>query len=64
MYLESIMLSEIRQTDNDKYHMISITCGIFLQGNCTTKRNRTRLTGTENKLLVARREGLCGGWKR
>ena len=26
--LEGIRLSEISQTENDKYHMISFTCGI------------------------------------
>ena len=28
MNLEGIMLSEISQTEKDKYHMISLTCGI------------------------------------
>ena len=28
MYLENIMLSEISQSEKDKYHMISLTCGI------------------------------------
>ena len=28
MDLESIMLSEISQTEKDKYHMISLICGI------------------------------------
>ena len=28
MYLEGIMLCEISQTENDKYHMISLICGI------------------------------------
>ena len=28
MDLEIIILSEISQRDNDKYHMISLTCGI------------------------------------
>ena len=28
MDLESIMLSEISQSEKDKYHMISLTCGI------------------------------------
>ena len=26
--LESIMLSEVSQTEKDKYHMISLICGI------------------------------------
>ena len=28
MYLENIMLSEISQSEKDKYHMISLICGI------------------------------------
>ena len=28
MDLENIMLSEIRQSEKDKYHIISLTCGI------------------------------------
>ena len=28
MTLEIIILSEINQTENDKYHMISLICGI------------------------------------
>ena len=28
MDLEDIMLSEISQTEKDKYHMISLMCGI------------------------------------
>ena len=28
MNLEGIMLGEISQTEKDKYHMISLTCGI------------------------------------
>ena len=28
MDLEGIMLSEIHQSENNKYHMISLTCGI------------------------------------
>ena len=29
MDLEIIILSEISQTEKDKYHMISLPCGIF-----------------------------------
>ena len=28
MELENIILSEVSQTEKDKYHMISLTCGI------------------------------------
>ena len=49
MDLESIMLSEISQTEKDKYHMISLI-------NSINKRDRNRLMDTE-KLMVARWEG-------
>ena len=29
MDLEIIMLSEVSQTERDKYHMISVICGIY-----------------------------------
>ena len=28
MYMENIMLNEISQSEKDKYHMISLICGI------------------------------------
>ena len=31
--LENIMLSEISQSDKDKYHMISLICGIYKTKN-------------------------------
>ena len=37
MDLESIMVSEISQPDKDKYHMISLTCGICEQTELTNK---------------------------
>ena len=43
MELEIIILSEVSQTEKDKYHMISLTCGIQ---NMTQKISyqRNRLT--------------------
>ena len=38
MNLEGIMLSEIRQTEKDKYCMVLLTCRIFLKSS--THRNR------------------------
>ena len=32
MDLEIVILSEVSQTEKDKYHMISLTCGIFKNG--------------------------------
>ena len=59
MDLESIILSEVSQKEKDKYHMISLICGIL-------KNNTDQLiykTGTdlqaENKLRV--NKGKRGG---
>ena len=49
------MLSEVSQTDKDKYHMISLMCGIFKK----SFNNRNRSKDTENKLIVAAGKG-CG----
>ena len=41
--LESIILSEVCQTEKDKYHMISLICGIFkkmIQMNLLTKQRQ------------------------
>ena len=49
------MLSEISKSEKDKYHLISLICGIKetkqinKQGNWETNR----LLNTENKLVVA-----------
>ena len=40
MDLEGIMLSEISQTDKDKYHMISLICGIK---NTNEQTNKTEI---------------------
>ena len=55
---EGIMLSEIRQTKKDKYHMILLTCEIEKQKQI---KGRTRPINTENKLMVDREEGLGDG---
>ena len=59
MQIESIILSEVSQKEKDKYHMISLICGIL-------KNNTDQLiykTGTdlkaENKLRV--NKGKRGG---
>ena len=46
MDLEGFMLSEVSQTEKDKYCIISLICG----------SKKTELTETENKLVVARGE--------
>ena len=67
MELESIMLSEISQSEKDKYLMISLICRILKtkQTNSGEKRNKSinRLSTRENKLVVTRGEmdGEMGG---
>ena len=43
MDLEMITLSEVSQTEKDKYHMISLICGIqnMIQVNIFTKQKQT-----------------------
>ena len=48
--LEGIMLSEISETEKDKYHMISLICGIWKKQNETENRH----TDAENKVMVAK----------
>ena len=49
-----VVLSEVSQTERDKYHMISLICGTYLQ-------NRNRVPGVENKLMVSGAEWERGG---
>ena len=51
MDLEGITLSEISQTEKDKYRMISLICGI----------KRAKQMNKQNKWVVARGEGVLGG---
>ena len=46
------MLSEISQTEKDKYHMISLICGIE-----NKQTNKPKLIETENRRVVARDGG-------
>ena len=46
MDLENIMLSEISQSEEDYYYMISLICGIYWT-NWTNKQNRDRLKDRE-----------------
>ena len=42
--LEIIILTEVRQTEKDKYYMISLICGILkrIQMNLYTKQKQTQ----------------------
>ena len=35
MVLEVVILSEVSQTEKDKYHMIPLTCGIIKKNDTT-----------------------------
>ena len=63
MELEIIMLSEVSQTEEDKYHMISLTCGIsnMTQMNLSTKQKQTH-RHTE-QTVVAKGETALRGMK-
>ena len=56
MDLEGIMLSELNQTEKYKHCMISLTCGIKNK-QMTQTSAKTKLTDTENRLVVARGGG-------
>ena len=49
MHLEGIMLSDISQTEKDKYYMISLIRGIFFE--------KVQLIATESRMVVAK------GWR-
>ena len=57
------MLSEISQMEKDKYHMISLICGICKTNkiNEQTKSNKTKYVDTENKVVVTSGEGVGMG---
>ena len=55
--VEGITLSEISQTEKDKYYMISLVCDLK---NKTSEynNNKKKLTDTENKpVVIGEREG-------
>ena len=53
MDLEGIVLSKISQTDKDRYHTITLICGIKEKPQMNKQENRNRLIDTENKWVVA-----------
>ena len=68
MDLEIVIVSEVSQTEKDKYHMISLTFGIKkkkdtseLIYNTEIDRNGNRPTDIENKLMVTTGERWEGG---
>ena len=62
MVLEIVILSEVSQTKEDKYHRISLVCGIFLNG--TNELIYKTEIDIENKLTVTKGESRGGiNWK-
>ena len=61
MDLDIIILSEVSQKEKDKYHTVLLTCESKIWHKWTYLRNRNRLTGIENRLVVARGERRGGG---
>ena len=65
MQLEILILSEVSQKEKDKYHMISLTCGIsnMTQTNLSMKQTNLsmKLRDIENRLWLL---GWGGGWGR
>ena len=55
MQLNILIPSEVSQKEKNKYHMISLICGIL-----NTAQNRNRPTNTDNRLLVAKVGGGSG----
>ena len=56
MDLQMIILREVSQTEKDKYHRISLICGILKMGQNNLFTNRNRVTDIENKLMVTKGE--------
>ena len=68
MELETIILSEVNQSEKDKYHMISLMWNLRNKTNKQREKKRekrdksgNRLLTIENKLMVTRGE-VGGGW--
>ena len=55
MDLEGIMISEVSQTEKDKYCMISLACGILNQKQ--TNNQKTTLIEKEITFVVTRGRG-------
>ena len=61
MELETLILNEVSQKEKDKYHMISLISGVqyMAQRNLSIEK---KITGLENRLVVAKGEGKGVGW--
>ena len=57
MDLKSVILSEVNQTEKEKYHMTPLICGILKEMTQTNIQNRKRFIDLENELTIARGKG-------
>ena len=58
MDLEIVILSEVSQTEKEKYCMILLICGIYKKlYKWTYLQNRNKLTDLENELMVTGEKG-------
>ena len=55
--LEGIMLSETSQTEKDKYHMISLMCGILKQTNKQNSWNSEEISDCQRQRVSKMGEG-------
>ena len=57
MDLETGILSEVSQTEKEKYCVTSLRCGILKETIQISLENRKRLTDIENELMVEKERG-------
>ena len=57
MDFEGIMLSETSQTEKDKYHMISLMCGILKQTNNQNSWNSEEISDCQRQRVSKMGEG-------
>ena len=63
MDLEIVILSEVSQTEKDKYHMISLIHGILKNGTNEFIYKTNRLIDVENKLMVTKDKAGGINWE-
>ena len=61
MELQILILSEVSQKENDKYHMISLISAIYYMAQRTLSTEK-KIMNLENRLVVAKGEGEGVGW--
>uniref|UniRef100_A0A8D0QVJ7 DUF1725 domain-containing protein n=1 Tax=Sus scrofa TaxID=9823 RepID=A0A8D0QVJ7_PIG len=55
--LETLILSEVSQKENDKYHMISLISGIQYTAQRNLSTEKKKVLDLENRCVVAKGEG-------